>query len=48
MTLPSREQFKPYAETLFQNKEDDEQQQEPQKIEPKQNKDLPFAHFSSL
>ena len=47
MTLPSREQFKPYAETLFQNKEDDEQQ-EPQKIEPKQNKDLPFAHFSSL
>ena len=45
MTLPSREQFKPYAETLFQNKEDDEQQQQPQKIEPKQNKDLPFAHF---
>ena len=32
MTLPSCEQFKPYAETLFQNKEDDEQQQQqPQK-----------------
>lgn len=55
MTLPSREQFKPYAETLFQEEKEEEdddgddqeqqQQQQVKKSEPKQNKHLPFAHF---